>query len=88
MKITSVDARRIDAIFRNLIITRIRTDEGITGCSEVVTKRFDAALKGIFSARAREVHGDRVELWAEPATPASAALRPAVWSMGSGDWST
>ena len=48
MKITSVDARLIDANFRNLIITRICTDEGITGYSEVVTKRFDdATLKGI-----------------------------------------
>lgn len=48
MKITSVDARLIDANFRNLIITRIRTDEGITGYSEVVTKRFDdATMKGI-----------------------------------------
>ncbi|MFH1570629.1 MAG: mandelate racemase/muconate lactonizing enzyme family protein [Gemmatimonadota bacterium] len=43
MKITAVDARLIDAGFRNLIITRLQTDAGITGYSEVVTKRFDDA---------------------------------------------
>lgn len=43
MKITAVDVRLIDADFRNLIITQIHTDEGITGISEVVTKRFDDA---------------------------------------------
>lgn len=48
MKITAVDARLIDANFRNLIITQIHTDAGITGISEVVTKRFDdATLQGI-----------------------------------------
>lgn len=48
MKITAIDARLIDANFRNLIITQIHTDAGITGISEVVTKRFDdATLKGI-----------------------------------------
>jgi galactonate dehydratase len=48
MKITAVDARLVDASFRNLIITQIHTDEGITGISEVVTKRFDdATLHGI-----------------------------------------
>lgn len=48
MKITAVDVRLIDADFRNLIITRIHTDEGITGISEVVTKRFDdATARGI-----------------------------------------
>lgn len=43
MKITSVDVRLIDADFRNLIITQVHTDEGLTGISEVVTKRFDDA---------------------------------------------
>lgn len=48
MKITAIDARLVDANFRNLIITQIHTDAGITGISEVVTKRFDdATLKGI-----------------------------------------
>jgi len=48
VKITAIDARLIDANFRNLIITQIHTDEGITGISEVVTKRFDdATLHGI-----------------------------------------
>lgn len=48
MKITAIDVRLIDANFRNLIITQIHTDDGITGISEVVTKRFDdATLKGI-----------------------------------------
>ena len=48
MKITAVDARLIDANFRNLVITQIHTDQGITGISEVVTKRFDdATLHGI-----------------------------------------
>jgi len=48
MKITAIDARLIDANFRNLIITQIHTDQGITGISEVVTKRFDdATLKAI-----------------------------------------
>lgn len=48
MKITAIDVRLIDANFRNLIITQIHTDEGITGISEVVTKRFDdATLKAI-----------------------------------------
>ena len=48
MKITAIDARLVDANFRNLIITQIHTDEGITGISEVVTKRFDdATLKAI-----------------------------------------
>jgi len=43
VKITAIDARLVDANFRNLIITQIHTDEGITGISEVVTKRFDDA---------------------------------------------
>jgi galactonate dehydratase len=43
MKITSVDVRLIDADFRNLIITQVHTDAGLTGISEVVTKRFDDA---------------------------------------------
>ena len=48
MKIIAIDARLIDADFRNLIITQIHTDAGITGISEVVTKRFDdATLKAI-----------------------------------------
>ena len=48
MKITAIDARLVDANFRNLIITQIHTDAGITGISEVVTKRFDdATLQGI-----------------------------------------
>ena len=48
MKITAIDARLVDANFRNLIITQIHTDQGITGISEVVTKRFDdATLKAI-----------------------------------------
>ena len=48
MKITAIDARLVDANFRNLIITQIHTDQGITGISEVVTKRFDdATLHGI-----------------------------------------
>ena len=48
MKITEIDVRLIDANFRNLIITQIHTDEGITGVSEVVTKRFDdATLNGV-----------------------------------------
>lgn len=48
MKITAIDARLVDADFRNLIITQIHTDAGITGVSEVVTKRFDdATLHGI-----------------------------------------
>jgi galactonate dehydratase len=48
VKITAIDARLVDANFRNLIITQIHTDEGITGISEVVTKRFDdATLHGI-----------------------------------------
>ena len=48
MKITEIDARLVDANFRNLIITQIHTDVGITGVSEVVTKRFDdATLHGI-----------------------------------------
>jgi len=48
LKITEIDVRLIDANFRNLIITQIHTDEGITGVSEVVTKRFDdATLNGV-----------------------------------------
>jgi L-alanine-DL-glutamate epimerase-like enolase superfamily enzyme len=48
LKITAIDARLVDANFRNLIITQIHTDVGITGISEVVTKRFDdATLHGI-----------------------------------------
>lgn len=48
MRITAIDARLVDANFRNLVITRIHTDAGITGVSEVVTKRFDdATLHGI-----------------------------------------
>lgn len=48
MKITAIDARLVDANFRNLIITQIHTNQGITGISEVVTKRFDdATLKAI-----------------------------------------
>ncbi len=48
MKITAIDARLVDANFRNLILTQIHTDVGITGISEVVTKRFDdATLKAI-----------------------------------------
>ena len=48
MKITTIDARLVDANFRNLIITQIHTDAGISGVSEVVTKRFDdATLKAI-----------------------------------------
>lgn len=43
MRITAVDARLIDANFRNLVITQVHTDAGITGISEVVTKRFDDA---------------------------------------------
>ena len=43
MKITAIDARLVDANFRNLIITQVHTDAGITGISEVVTKRFDDA---------------------------------------------
>jgi len=41
MKITEIDVRLVDANFRNLIITQIHTNVGITGVSEVVTKRFD-----------------------------------------------
>ena len=48
MKITEIDVRLVDANFRNLIITQIHTDAGLTGVSEVVTKRFDdATLKAI-----------------------------------------
>lgn len=48
MKITAIDARLVDANFRNLIVTQIHTDAGITGISEVVSKRFDdATLHGI-----------------------------------------
>ena len=48
MKITEIDSRLIDANFRNLIVTQIHTDTGVTGISEVVTKRFDdATLHGI-----------------------------------------
>ena len=43
MKITEIDVRLVDANFRNLIITQIHTNKGITGVSEVVTKRFDDA---------------------------------------------
>ncbi len=43
MKITAIDARLIDANFRNLVLTQIHTDAGLTGISEVVTKRFDDA---------------------------------------------
>ena len=43
MKITEIDVRLVDANFRNLIITQIHTNKGITGASEVVTKRFDDA---------------------------------------------
>ena len=43
MKITEIDVRLVDANFRNLIITQIQTDAGLTGISEVVTKRFDDA---------------------------------------------
>ena len=43
MKIESVEVRLIDADFRNLIITQVHTDAGLTGISEVVTKRFDDA---------------------------------------------
>lgn len=48
MKITAIDVRLVDANFRNLIITQMHTDAGITGISEVVTKRFDdATLKAV-----------------------------------------
>ena len=48
MKIESVEVRLIDADFRNLIITQVHTDAGLTGISEVVTKRFDdATLRAI-----------------------------------------
>lgn len=48
MKITALDVRLVDADFRNLIITQMHTDQGLTGISEVVTKRFDdATLKAI-----------------------------------------
>ena len=48
MKIIEIDSRLIDANFRNLIVTQIHTDTGVTGISEVVTKRFDdATLHGI-----------------------------------------
>ena len=48
MKIIEIDSRLIDANFRNLIVTQIHTDTGLTGISEVVTKRFDdATLHGI-----------------------------------------
>ena len=43
MKIEAVEVRLIDANFRNLIITQVHTDVGLTGISEVVTKRFDDA---------------------------------------------
>ena len=43
MKITAIEPILVDAEFRNLIITQIHTDMGITGISEVVTKRFDDA---------------------------------------------